>query len=255
MKEGLARRQRILELVHDGMVGVEALSDALQISASTIRRDLAQLSATGKLLRTYGGAAPSGQEQPVQQRAASNRAEKRAIARLAAGLVLADDTIILDAGTTTGALAAELARRPPLRVVTNGLTAINALAGAAGIELVVLGGRLRQISQGMIGPLAEHALERITARATFLGADGVVAGRGLCEASDEQASLKALMVAQADQLYVLADADKLGLAASHAWTLLPRPWTLITDHRATAALLEPFRKLGHVTIMVAPPGP
>jgi DeoR family fructose operon transcriptional repressor len=253
VKEGQARRARILELVQDGLVDVERLSGELNISASTVRRDLARLGAEGRLLRTYGGAAPAGpqSEQSLPQRAAANRAEKRAIARLAAGFVAPGDTVLLDAGTTTGALAAELAGCQGLRVVTNGLTTINALAGAEGVELVVLGGKLRQISQGMIGPLAELALGRMTVRAAFLGADGVVAGRGLCEASDEQAALKTLMAAQAEQIYVLADADKLGLAASHAWTPLIRPWTLITDHRAGNALLEPFRRLGNVTIRVA----
>ena len=260
MREGEQRRRRILAALLSGSIDVDILSASLGVSASTVRRDLARLSAEGQVLRIYGGAAPAGApgpEQSLQQRAAINRDEKRAIARRAAGFVRDDDTVILDAGTTTGALAGELAARQGcgatgLRVVTNGLTAIAALAGAPGVELIVLGGRMRQISLGTVGPLAEHALRRMTAARAFLGADGVVAGRGICEASDEQASLKELMIEQASEIFVLADAGKLGRATSPAWTPLPRPWTLITDRRASEAQLEPFRRLGHVTILTEP---
>jgi len=252
-----ARRQRILELILSGETDVEALGARLRVSLSTIRRDLARLSLDGRLLRTYGGAAPLGGLQPEQtldQRTGAQPAEKRAIARRAAVLVQAGETIILDAGTTTGALAAELRGREGLRVVTNGLTAIQALAGAPGVELIALGGVLRQISLGFVGPHAERTMRRISAARVFLGADGVVAGRGICEATDAQAALKDLMIAQAGEVYVLADASKLGRATSQAWTPLERGWTLITDGGATEAELRPFRALGHVTVLVAPSG-
>ena len=255
MNAAATRRQRILDLILAGQTDVEALGAALDVSLSTIRRDLARLSEDGHLLRTYGGAAPIGlamPEQPHRQRVAANQAQKQAIARCAAAFVQPGDTIILDAGTTTGALAALLADRQDLRVVTNGLTTIQALAGAPGVELIALGGVLRHISLGFVGAHAERTLRRISAAKAFLGADGVVAGRGICEATDAQASLKELMVAQANEVYVLADAGKLGRAASQAWTPLERAWTLITDDGATEPQLQPFRELGQVAIQLAP---
>ena len=249
MKAASQRRQHILARLRDGALDVEALSGELDVSASTIRRDLARLATEGQLLRTYGGAAAP--EQSAQARAQVNPAEKRAIARMAASIVQPGEAILLDAGTTTGALAAILASWNDLHVVTNGLTAMTALAGAPGIALTVLGGQMRQISFGTVGPAAEHALRRLTVRRTFLGADGVVAGRGLCEATQEQASLKELMIAQAEEVYVLADADKLGRAVSPAWTLLPARWTLITDARASKADLAPFRADRGIAILIA----
>ena len=186
MKAAAARRSRIMDLVLLGQTDAEALSATLDVSLSTIRRDLARLSADGRLLRTYGGAAPVSTllpEQPLSQRTATDRLQKRAIAAEAAALVQAGETVILDAGTTTGALAALLATRDRPRVVTNGLTAIQELAGAADIELICVGGQLRQVSLGFVGPHAERAMRRISASKVFLGADGVVAGRGICEAT------------------------------------------------------------------------
>lgn len=244
------RRQSILARLRDGAVDVDELSADLGVSSSTIRRDLARLSANGRVLRTYGGgtAVP---EQSAHLRAHTNPAEKRAIARLAAQFVYPGEVLLLDAGTTTGALAEELAKRDGLHVITNGLTVINALADAEGVELTVLGGQMRHISLGTVGPAAEYALQRLSAQRAFLGADGVVAGRGICEATMAQASLKELMAARAAEIYVLADADKLGKSVSPAWSLLPARWTLITDARATEAQLAPFQKLPGVTVLIA----
>jgi len=241
------RRTGILRLLRDGMLDAEDLSTALEVSVSTIRRDLTRMAEEGLLLRTYGGAAPLGGSAPERslvQRAGEQLAEKAAIARKALSVIEPGDALILDAGTTTGALARLLPERAPLRVITNGLTVIQVLAGADGIDLVALGGTLRPLSGSFVGPHAEATMRRISAQRVFLGADGIVAGRGICEATDAQASLKTLMAAQAEEVYVLAAADKLGRAVSHAWTALDRPWTLITDAAATEEQLAPFRTEG-----------
>lgn len=254
MKVARARRLDMLRHIGAGMASAEALAEQLGISLSTVRRDLAVLAREGALLRTYGGAAlpgPVQPEQPLTERLGERNAQKNAIAALAADHVQDGQTIILDAGSTVGTLANRLRDRKELRVVTSGLTSLQALSGLDGIDLVSLGGTLRPISLGFTGPLAEQAMRRITADSAFLGADGVVAGRGLCEASAEQTSLKELMIAQAETIYVLATSDKLGKAASRAWAPLDRPWTLVTDADASEAQLEPFRRLGTVTILIA----
>lgn len=251
--KGAHRRTGILRLLRDGILDAEILSETLDVSVSTIRRDLTRMAGEGLLLRTYGGAAPLGSAMPERslvQRAGEKLAEKAAIARRAFSVIKAGEALILDAGTTTGALARLLPEQTPLRVITNGLTVIQALAGVEGIELVALGGMLRPLSGSFVGPHAEATMRRISAQRVFLGADGIVAGRGICEATDAQASLKSLMAAQAEEVYVLASADKLGHAASHAWTALERPWTLITDAAATEAQLAPFRDDG-IRVLVA----
>ena len=91
----------------------------------------------------------------------------------------------------------------------------------------------------------------ITADVAFLGADGVTADRGICEGTSEQAALKRAMVASAGTVVVLADASKVGSASSHYWTSLRRPWTLITDDRATDSQLAPFRRLRGTEVLVA----
>lgn len=251
------RRERILAWLSHEPARVDELADLLQVTESTIRRDLAHLRQQGHITRTYGGAAaapsaPPPPEASLDERATLARRQKDAIARHATRYITSTRTILLDAGTTTGRLAHHLAHAKGLIVATNGLTVLNELAHADDVEVIGLGGRLRHVSQGFIGPTAEHAVRRISAQAAFLGADGLVAERGICEADPAQTSLKELMAAQAERIYVLADSTKLGHAPFDSWAPLEQPWTLITDDGATEEQLHPFRKLEHVDIDIVP---
>lgn len=248
------RRQTILGLVSSGDANVEALSRHFNVSESTIRRDLADLATHGSILRTYGGAAllrDHGREASLDERVHLHRLEKEAIARCAAMQIHDGDSLILDAGTTTTALARALAGRENLQIVTNNLSASAVLMREAGITLTMLGGTVRRLSEGTVGPLAEIVLSRLTVDKVFLGADGLAAGRGLCEASQEQAALKAKMINQAEKVYVLADASKLGYTGQQAWTPLERPWCLITDSSASPETLAAFRANPLITVLVA----
>lgn len=247
------RRSRIAETLEARPATVEELADEFAVSPSTIRRDLDRLVASGRILRTYGGAAPAraGREQSLRERELVAGEAKQAIGRRAASLVAPGSVNILDAGTTVGMLARCLCACSGITVITNGMTTARMLEHAEDVEVVILGGRLRHISSGTVGPLAEAALSTLTADAAFLGADGVSAQRGLSEQTDQQASLKGAMVRAAEELYVLADATKLAASPAHWWTPIERPWTLITDASASERQLQPFRDSPHVTVVIA----
>jgi DeoR/GlpR family transcriptional regulator of sugar metabolism len=248
------RRTRIVGLLSDrGGVSVDELAGRLGVTTSTIRRDLAKLTGDGVVTRTYGGAvvtATDSPESPLRRRAHEARAQKDAIGRWAAGQVADGETVLLDAGTTVARLARHLRDRAGLTVITNGLTSIVELADADDVEVVVLGGSLRHISHGLVGPITDLTLQRLSAHRVFLGADGLTADRGLCEASPVQTRTKEIMAARGGDLYVLADSTKIGAAPFTAWAPLNRPWTLVTDDGATEEQLAPFRAHGHVTVEV-----
>lgn len=249
-----SRHEDLVAALQAGVRGSESLSRHLGVSLVTLRRDLIQLEAEGRLVRTFGGAVPVGGHEPelsLVQRRHLHREDKEAIARTAAALIRPGETVIIDGGTTTAALAEKLRGRRDLRVITNNLQVMATLSGEDGIELVMLGGAVRRLSLSTSGPLAELTLRRLSAERVFLGTDGVVAGRGLCEASNDQIQLKELMMAQASKIYVLADSSKLGRSAQQAWAPLDRPWTLITDAKAETLQLDPFRQLPTVTVLCA----
>lgn len=253
MSRTQSRHRRILDLIATGEEDVEALAGILDVSASTIRRDLAAMSEAGTITRTYGGAviAHPLPEQTLLAREAINHAAKEAIAAAARDLVEDGDTLLLDAGSTVAAFGLALVGRK-VRIVTTNLPLVPVLV-QQGFEVTVLGGDVRPISMGVVGPYAELVLRHITVDKAFLGADGVVAGRGLCEARPEQCALKELMMAQARDVFVLADAAKLGNAGQPHWALLPAHWTLVTDANATPELLRPFERLSSVAIVRGAP--
>jgi DeoR/GlpR family transcriptional regulator of sugar metabolism len=247
VRESQVRRAEIVRLAKTtGLASVDDLAEQFGVTASTIRRDLGQLTAEGLLARTYGGAIAvhPHPESSLRQRAVEDYEVKRLIAKWAARQVKPGETILLDAGTTVGAMAQFLREIETLTVVTAGLTALVALADADHVRVECLGGTLRHLSQGFVGPLAEANLTRLSFDRAFLGADSVTADRGICEAEIEQTRLKELMMERAGDVYVLAHAAKLGQRLFHAWAPLPSGVTLVTDSSASVEQIAPFERAG-----------
>jgi DeoR/GlpR family transcriptional regulator of sugar metabolism len=246
------RRSLLLETLRTGEVDVDDLARRFGVSASTVRRDLQHLSSTKGVRRTYGGAmlAHPVAEESLNQRQSVNGEQKTAIARAALALVAGDDILILDAGSTVSAFGCLLKGRRH-RIITNNLALLPTLSDSRETEVVVLGGTLRTTSMSTVGPLAMDAMRRLTADKAFLSADGVVAGRGLCEASLDQVALKSLMMEQAREVIVLADATKLSRSNQSAWAQLPCRWTLVTDWRASDEDCEAFAACGASVIRAA----
>ncbi|WP_318307306.1 DeoR/GlpR family DNA-binding transcription regulator [Amycolatopsis solani] len=251
------RREQIVRMARTtGLASVEELSAAFDVTPSTIRRDLALLTEQGEVARTYGGAmaVAAPPEEPLRQRTGEAFEAKLGMARWAAAQVRAGETVLLDAGSSVAALAHELRERSPLTVATTGMTVVEALGGAEGVRVECLGGTFRPMSGGFVGPLAEAALERMSFDRVFLGADGVSAEDGICEAELAQTRLKELMMARAERVYVLAHAAKLGHRPFHAWARLPAGWTLVTDEKADPAAVAPFVARGVEVITARPNG-
>jgi len=253
---GLDRRTSILRLLaSDGEVGVDDLAERLDVTASTIRRDLARMTAEGTVTRTLGGAVvgvSAAEESPLHARSRLFRERKDAIGHWAASQIQDGETVLLDAGTTVGRVAHHLRGRNQLTVITNGLTSIIELADADDISLIVLGGEFRHISHGLVGAVTEMNARRIWAHRVFLGADGLTADRGICEANSVQTMTKEAMASRGDHIYVLADSSKLGQTPFSAWAPLELPWTLVTDAGATDEQLAPFRAIAHIEVVVVP---
>jgi DeoR/GlpR family transcriptional regulator of sugar metabolism len=243
------RREEIVRIATThGQASVITLAERFQVSASTIRRDLASLESERQLARTHGGAMAPHAELSLRQRSSEAYEAKQAIARWAASIVESGESLMLDGGSTVALLAQELRNRTEITVTTISLVVLNVLAGSEQIKVNSLGGTLRPLSQAFVGPLTESALETITFDRAFLGADSVDAEMGICEADPEQTRLKELMARRASNLYVMAHAAKLGQRPFHAWTRLHSPWTLVTD--GSDEDVEPFRHRGIDVVQV-----
>jgi DeoR family transcriptional regulator of aga operon len=232
----------------DGRVSIPELADRLGVTTVTIREDLKHLEGRGLLTRVRGGAlaAPGSEpETALELTSMTNRAEKHAIGAFAASLIESGQTVIIDVGSTTTAMANALS--PDLRdvvVVTNGLNIALALESAPGILVMVTGGTLRPLQHSLVAPMGTLLLEKLKADIAFLGCNGVDADRGFTNANIAEAEIKQAMMESADHSVFLADHDKVGKVASAFVADVAVADLLVTDSGADPGVLEELREKG-----------
>ena len=250
------RREAILQAVQSGAADVAALCAKFDISEATVRRDLHALQEDGRLLRVYGGAVAAPirhePEESLELRKEHDSEGKAAIALKALSFIEHGDTLFIDGGTTTDALAKLLPADASLRVITNNLLALHTLS-SRGIGVSLIGGELREGSMSVYGPLADMALERLTFDKVFSSADGIDAEFGVCEGSIEQAWFKDKLFKRTREVYMLATAEKLGRKSQMNWSPIHRPWTLITDAAQDSHALLPFKSHPFAKVIGATP--
>ncbi|WP_030377383.1 MULTISPECIES: DeoR/GlpR family DNA-binding transcription regulator [unclassified Streptomyces] len=208
------RQQDILRLARDaGRVDVVSLADHFQVTAETIRRDLKTLDRAGLVRRVHGGAIPAGRldfEPDLAERESTAADEKDRIAKAALAELPPDGTLILDAGTTVARLAAALPLDSELTVVTHSLPIAARLADHPGIQLHLVGGRVRHRTRAAVDAWALRAYTEIRADVLFLAANGFSAAHGLTTPDLAESAVKRAAVAAARRVVLLADSAKHG---------------------------------------------
>ncbi|MEU3791877.1 DeoR/GlpR family DNA-binding transcription regulator [Streptomyces fructofermentans] len=208
------RQQEILRLARDGgRVDVVSLSEQFQVTAETIRRDLKALDRAGLLRRVHGGALPAGRldfEPDLAERETTAADQKDRIAKAALAELPDQGTMILDAGTTTARLAAALPPEATLTVVTHSLPIAARLADHPGIQLHLIGGRVRHRTRAAVDAWALRAYGEIRADLVLLAANGFSAEYGLTTPDLAEAAVKRAAVAAARRVVLLADSAKHG---------------------------------------------
>ncbi|GAB3125099.1 DeoR/GlpR family DNA-binding transcription regulator [Glaciibacter psychrotolerans] len=256
------RRERIQRLVDErGFVRVSELRDTFTVSAVTARADLDALVEAGTLTRVHGGAMPvrsgflpgrTDREPSFEESLEASVIPKQQIGELAAALVQSGQSVILDVGTTTLAVARALAARTDLTdvvIITNGLSiALELEPTIPRFTVIVTGGSLRPLQHSLVEPMAGAVLRSVHADVAFIGCNGVDAEHGVTNINLPEAGVKSLMLAAARRVVVVAAASKLGQA--HLGTIGPLTAfdTLVTDAAATPAQLAPLREVGLVIV-------
>jgi DeoR/GlpR family transcriptional regulator of sugar metabolism len=242
------RHTRILELLTaQGEGQVAELATSLSVSEMTIRRDLDSLALTGKVIRTHGGAALSGRvvfDFQFMQRTHTQEGAKLQIAEIAAGLAQDGQSILLDSGTTTLAVARALKAKKHLTIITTSLPIASELQNCDTIDLILLGGALRREAPDLIGPLTESNLEQLKADIAFIGADAVDNHGRVYNRSMAVARMLTRMATSAREVYVVADSSKIGQTALARFGALKEWNGLITDHKLTPALVSALKRSG-----------
>lgn len=250
----LRRRELLKILERQENVNTLAVARHFGVNPMTIRRDLQMLEKTGQVLRCYGGAVAAQRitfEFEFDERQNHNLECKRRIGQAAAELVEAGQAVFLDTGTTTLEVARALARRDiACSVFTCSLVVASELWGRSRIELNLLGGRVRQGSPDLVGPVTEMLVDRFTADLAFIGADGIDFERGCFVNDAEIAGISERMSSHARRLIVVADHDKLDRSGRIRHIGMEDFKELITDDQADKATVAALRQHGvHVTVV------
>ncbi len=139
-----------------GRVTVDGLSETLNVTPQTIRRDLTELCDHGHLSRVHGGAIlPLGiYNLGYEARRALSFPEKRGIAKHIADQIPDGASLFLNIGTTTEEVARALLGHRNLLVLTNNLNVANILSANTNLEVLIAGGILRRADGGIIGDIA-----------------------------------------------------------------------------------------------------
>jgi DeoR/GlpR family transcriptional regulator of sugar metabolism len=203
-------------LAQKGRLVARDLAVETRLSEDTIRRDLRELAAEGRLLRVHGGALPlSPTHRPLVQRQGMQAEAKRQLGRAGAALIRAGQIVIVDGGTTHLALVQAMPRDLPCTIVTHAPGIAAALEDFPRVDVILIGGRLMRHSMVAMGAETVAGFGRIRADLCFLGVTGVHPETGLTTGDAEEAALKRAMMGQAAEVVVLATEDKLG--ASSPW--------------------------------------
>lgn len=256
------RQQLIVGLITaSGRASVTDLAERFSITTETVRRDLAALEAAGSVRRVHGGAVSpdrfSTNEESILVRTDQRQPEKTRIAEAALALIPQDRTgsILIDAGSTTEALAELLAARTAattavsepaaeLVVITHSLPVAAKLSGEPGIALHLLGGKVRGITQAAVGQSTVEAARRLRPDIAFIGTNGIHAAFGLSTPDPEEAAVKAAFVQSARRIVVLADASKLDTETLVQFASLKDLDTLITDTKPSQDLADALADAG-----------
>lgn len=220
----------------------------------TIRRDLDALEAQAHIFRTHGGAMLTEKmilEFDYRDRRETNGAAKRAIATEARKLVKSGQRLILDTGTTALELAALLKDGVELTVITPSLAVASELQHATGVDVILLGGVIREGSPDLTGPLTEHGLDMFAADLAFQGADGIGADGSIYNSDLRLARVDQIMRRVSERCCVLADHTKIGVTALARSGSLAEVDVFITSTGAPADALRRFAELGP-EVIVAP---
>jgi DeoR family transcriptional regulator of aga operon len=247
------RHRKLLDILDkEKQVKVQDLSELLNTSMVTIRKDLKLLEGKRLLFRTHGGASlesPYVNDRSVNEKEFINAKEKALIGKEASKLIDHDQYIILASGTTILAMARNINPLKKLTVVTSALNVAIELSPKNNVEVLQLGGYIRPTSYSVIGYHSERILKDTACSKLFLSVDGIDLDYGLSTTNTMEAHLNQQMIASAKEVIILVDSSKFGKKSFGRICGMDQVGQVITDSKISMDYVRKMKSLGiHVTV-------
>ena len=229
------RQSKILEVLsRNGRAEVIALSELLNVSQVTVRKDLDTLEVRGLVRREHGYACLNSTDD-VGKRIAFNYDIKRRIARAAAETVREGETVMIESGSCCALLAEELAAaQRDVTIITNSVFIVNFIRNASRTRIILLGGYYQPESQVLVGPMTKQCGSIFFADKFFVGTDGFTPGIGFTGKDHMRAQAVADMAENVKDVFVLTDSEKFSRQGVLGLIKLNKVSGVFTDGRIPA---------------------
>jgi len=233
-KERLAAIQNLV--YKNSKASISELSELCDVTEETIRKDLNKLEEEGVLTRVHGGAVLNQGAQFIQRKTV-NLGEKRIIAQHVTELLKGKSTIFADSSTTVAEALKALPEELDLTVVSNSTEIFLELA-QKGLHLISTGGEFNKKYLSLQGIVAKECVKKYNVDVALISCKALDVARGVQDSNESEAEIKKLMIAQAQQVVLLADHSKFGRSAFVTLMPLERIQCLVTDMKPDEAWLE-----------------
>jgi len=254
MKTITDRHQFILEkLKKEGKVNIIDLVEQMGVSGVTIRKDLKLLEDKSLLYRTHGGGSvhnPYATERLADEKELVNSDEKRKIAKAANDLIDQAESIMISSGTTAYEFARALHPAMQLTVITPALKVALALSNRPNIEVLQLGGLVRQNTSSVSGAHALQILKDISCNTLFMGVSGIDFDFGVSIAYLSEVALHQKMIETAQTVVILADSTKFDRRGLGRVCSLEQVQYIVTDNKISKNSIQALEDRG-IKVIIA----
>ena len=245
----MLKRERQAYILHQvnlhNKVLSNSLSSEMEVSEDTIRRDLHQLSETGKLIKVHGGAlSPSFNKLalPLDNVYALNA--KRIIANKAAALIKDGMFVLTSGGTTIIELAKALPPDLAATFVSGSIPAIVEYMNHPTIEVIVLGDKVSKVSKITVGADAISRIKNINADICFLGINAINMEQGITDNDWDVVQLKQQMISSSKKIVCLTISEKINTVQPIHVCAVNKIHIIITELQRNDPLLQPYIDAG-----------
>ncbi len=244
----IERKTALLHYLQENeSIPINELARRMELSSSTLRRELRDLASDSLVTVTIGKvslANPSNEERPFALRGLLNSEEKVRIGRMALELIHNGDTIFIAGGTTTLEFARLLPCQRRVTVITNALRVVSLLLDQPGIDLITLGGAVRPGEQTLHGYLTDWGVAQFRADKLFYGIEAISLQHGLTHSQIVEVSTDRAFANAATQTIILADHTKFGKVAPALVMPLEKVHVIVTDRDLAPDIVESLSAKG-----------
>lgn len=246
-EERLSKILNILENKNssEACVKIVELVEALNVSSSTVRRDLDDLETTGHVKRTHGGAILAksiNTQYNFENKILENFSIKDKIAKYAASLIQDGDTIAINSSTLTYLIIDHIVAKN-VTVVTNSIELAYKANENINFDIILLGGVYVPKARTIEGSITMEQINNMYFDKSFLGANGVDINQGITTAGPIEVGSKKAMISASKESYFLCESNKFDNISFYRIANLNEVTGIITDSAISSDQVSRFEEL------------